>query len=170
MQDVREEPVCAIPRLGGPSLQAVCDQLEIQKLITDRAYAFDEQDAEGTGTLFVPDGCLEFHYPGDVEPAARYETSSAIVEAMRLYFDAPHSGLLTRTHYSSMRFDVLEADWVQARAIYLVTGQTPEREEPVPLVSGVTEWGFERAAAGWRFRRASGYNDRRRWLDRPWPP
>ena len=171
MQDVREESACVIPaRLGGPSLQAVRDQLEIQQLIAHRAYAFDTQDAEGTGALFVPDGCQDFYYPGDVEPTARYEASSAIMEAMRLYFDAPHSGLLTRTHYSSMWFDVQETDWAQAKAIYLVTGQTPEREEPVPLVSGVTEWEFERTAACWRFRRASGYKDRRLWLDRPWLP
>lgn len=66
MQEVREEPTGAIPaRVGGPTPQAVCDQLEIQKLIADRAYAFDEQDAEGMAALFVPDGCLEFYYPGD---------------------------------------------------------------------------------------------------------
>ncbi len=171
LQEVPEEPTGAIPaRLGGPTPQAVCDQLEIQKLIADRAYAFDEQDAEGMAALFVRDGCLEFYYPGDGEPAARYETSSAIVETMRLYFEPPHSGLLTRTHYSSMRFDVLATYRAQARAIFLATGQTPEREEPVALLSGVTEWEFERTTTGWRFRRASGYNDRRRWLDRPWLP
>lgn len=39
------------------------DQPAIQQLIADPAYAFDEQDAEGAGALFVADGCMEIDYP-----------------------------------------------------------------------------------------------------------
>lgn len=43
--------------------------------------------------------------------------------------------------------------------ISLITRQTPEREDPVAMLSGVAAWELERISAGWRIRRASSYND-----------
>lgn len=45
-------------------MQDLIDRHAIQQLIADRAYAFDEQDAEGYGDLFLPDGTMEIYYPG----------------------------------------------------------------------------------------------------------
>jgi hypothetical protein len=170
LQDVHEQPPAATVAVPGePTLQVLYDQLAIHQLIADRAYTYDEQDAEGFGALFVPDGRVELFYPGEATPAVRFETRAEIIEGMRRYFAGAPFSLLTRTHFSSIRFDALEPNWALVRGIFLITGQTQEREEPVPLGSGVAEWEFERTAAGWRFGRASGYNDQRRWFNRPLP-
>ena len=92
------------------------------------------------------------------------------MEGLRSYFEAAPFSLLTRTHFSSVRIEAINQNWAKARGIYLITAQTPQREEPVPLISGVAEWELECTSAGWRFSRASGYQDQRRWLDRAWLP
>jgi hypothetical protein len=155
---------------GESAVQRLHDELAIRQLIADRAYALDEQDAEGIGALFVESGVIETFFPGEEGAHVIFDTRKGIIEGMLRYFAEAHSGLLTRTHFSSVRMDAINQNSAKARGIYLITAQTPEREAPVPLISGVVEWQFERTSAGWRFSRASGYQDQRRWLDRPWPP
>lgn len=97
LQDVREQPLTATVAVpGGSTLQALYDQLEIHQLIADRAYTYDEQDAEGFGVLFVPDGCVELFYPGEATPAVRFETEGGdrggVAELLRSgAFQPPHS-------------------------------------------------------------------------------
>tara|TARA_B100000809_G_scaffold216255_1_gene221876 strand:+ start:176 stop:487 length:312 start_codon:yes stop_codon:yes gene_type:complete len=85
---------------------------------------------------------------------------------MRAYFATASVGRLTRTEYSSVRIDEFDGTWARARGIYLITQQSAESDDPVPIITGVVEWEFERIAEGWRFRRQSAYNDQRRWYDR----
>jgi hypothetical protein len=141
-------------------VQDIQDRFAIQQLIADRAYLFDEQDAEGYGALFVPHGYGEIYFPGIVDACLRIESRSEIVKAIRLYFErARPVGQLTRTHFSSVRIEDLTESWSKARGIFLITQQSAASEDPVPLRTGVVEWEFERTDVGWRILRQSEYND-----------
>jgi hypothetical protein len=143
------------------------DQLAIRQLIADRAYVFDEQDVEGLGALFVPDGVMEIHYPGETGAHVHFATSTEIVEGWRYYFETVPSGLLTRTHFLSMRLQQSEGTRAEGRSSYFLTGRSSD-EQAVSLFTGVAEWEFERAELGWRFCWATGFVDQQTWFDHPW--
>ncbi len=79
---------------------------------------------------------------------------------MRSHFKEEHSGVLTRTHLSSLRFDSLQDDLARARGILLMTIEAAEENQAPPLLTGICDWEFQRAVdEGWRLRRCSTFYD-----------
>jgi ketosteroid isomerase-like protein len=136
------------------------EKLTIHEMISQYAYAYDSNDAEGFAQVFAEDGVLEIFIPGETIPAIRLQSRKEIHEwaAQRL---RERRGRFTSRHFQSgVRFEALTAEEARLRVMVLVTRQEATGSAPYMHLTGIYHDVWRKSSDGWRLAHRSAYTDR----------
>lgn len=132
-------------------IQSIRDELDIQRVVADYAWACDNGDWAKLRSVFSEDARLDYSSTGG--PADDRDTVVAWLEQ--------GLGSLDWIHHVVSNFQIeLDGDRATVRALFHCTAKLPGAEDPI-VTGGYYDEEFVRTAEGWKIRNL--YEDNR-WM------
>lgn len=128
------------------------DRSEILELISEYAFAFDEDRIPEFVKLFLDDAQLSFYTATSEEPfSAVYSNTERLVELQAIRSGPLNEAGQPRHIQTNTILKYISADRVCGRTLVVCTQQPYDGSESKTLFTGVYEDEFQRTPNGWKF-------------------
>ena len=128
------------------------DRIEILDLVSEYAFAFDEDRIPDFVKLFLDDAELSFYTATSKEPiSAAYSNTERLVELQETRSGPFNEAGQPRHIQTNTILKYISADRVSGRKLVVCTQQPYDGSESKTLFTGVYEDEFQRSPNGWKF-------------------